>query len=90
MAERPERQASDASGRGSAWLPKAMPSSIRNAGPVVGAAYSLIGAIVLLGVLGYFADQWLGTDPWLLIAGLLLGIVVGFYELAKVVWRRTP
>jgi ATP synthase protein I len=89
MAERRERQASDTSWRGSTWLPKAMPASIRDAGPVIGAAYTLIGAIILLGLVGYFADKWLGTDPWLLIAGLLLGIVVGFYELAKVVWRRT-
>jgi F0F1-type ATP synthase assembly protein I len=54
------------------------------------ASYALIGAILLLGGLGYFADGWLGTEPWLLLGGLLLGIVVGFYELARVVWRRTP
>ena len=61
--------------------------SFQRAGTVAGASYSLIGAIVLLGGLGYFADGWLGTEPWLLIGGLLLGIVVGFYELARVVWR---
>jgi ATP synthase protein I len=65
-------------------------ASFRRAGPVAAAAYSLIGAIILLGGLGYFGDRWLGTEPWLLVAGLLLGIVVGFYELARVVWRRTP
>lgn len=65
-------------------------ASLRRAGTVAGASYSLIGAIILLGGLGYFADGWFGTEPWLLIAGLFLGIVVGFYELARVVWRRTP
>ena len=58
--------------------------------PVAAASYSLIGAIILLGGLGYLGDRWLGTEPWLLVAGLLLGIVVGFYELARVVWRRIP
>lgn len=52
------------------------------------AGYTLIGAIVLLGGIGYALDLWLGTEHWLLLAGLLLGIVVGFYELAKIVWRR--
>jgi ATP synthase protein I len=64
-------------------------TNVRSAAPVAAASYTLIGAIVLLGALGYFADGWLGTEPWLLIGGLLLGIVVGFYELARVVWRRT-
>jgi hypothetical protein len=88
MTDRPDRQ-DPAPGRGGQWLP-GLPPAIRHIGPVVGATYTLIGAIVLLGAGGYFADQWFGTDPWLLVTGLLLGIVVGFYELAKVVWRRTP
>lgn len=62
----------------------------QRAGPAAAASYALIGAIVLLGGLGYFGDLWLGTSPWLLVSGLLLGIVVGFYELAKMIWRRTP
>ena len=62
-------------------------ASFRRAGTVAGASYSLIGAILLLGGVGYFADGWLGTEPWLLVTGLLLGIVVGFYELARVIWR---
>jgi F0F1-type ATP synthase assembly protein I len=64
--------------------------SVMRAGTVAGASYTLIGAILALGGLGYLADGWLGTEPWLLIIGLMLGIVVGFYELARVVWRRTP
>lgn len=65
-------------------------ASFRRAGTVAAASYTLIGAIVLLGGAGYFADRWLDTSPWLLLIGLLLGIIVGFYELARVVWRRTP
>jgi F0F1-type ATP synthase assembly protein I len=42
----------------------------------------------LLGGGGYALDYWRGTSPWFLLAGLLLGIVVGFYELAKTVWHR--
>ena len=64
--------------------------SLQNAGSFAAASYTLVGAIVLIGGIGYFADGWFESSPWLLIIGLLLGIVVGFYELARVVWRRTP
>ena len=51
------------------------------------ASYTLIGAIICLEH-GYAIDEWRGTSPWFLLGGLLLGIVVGFYELAKTVWRQ--
>jgi F0F1-type ATP synthase assembly protein I len=62
--------------------------NLRRAGPAIAASYTLIGAIVLCGGIGYLADRWLGTAPSLVIAGLLLGVIVGLYELAKTVWRR--
>ena len=61
--------------------------NIRSAGPAATASYSLIGAILLLGGGGHLVDRWLGTDPWCLLAGLMLGMIVGFYELAKAAWR---
>lgn len=67
---------------------KGLQAALKNAGPVAAASYSLIGAIVLFGGAGYMADRWLDTSPWLLVIGLLLGIIVGFYELARLVWRR--
>jgi len=36
-------------------------------------AFEAVIAIVVAGVLGGFADAWLGTSPWLLIAGVILG-----------------
>lgn len=62
--------------------------NIRRAGPAAAAGYTLIGAIVFCGGIGYALDHWRGTSPWFLLGGLLLGIVVGFYELAKTVWRK--
>jgi F0F1-type ATP synthase assembly protein I len=58
------------------------------AGPAAGASYTLIGAIILLGAIGYGIDYWRGTTPWFLLGGLLLGIVVGMWELAKTVFHR--
>ena len=58
------------------------------AGPAAGASYTLVGAIIVLGGIGYAIDAWRGTSPWFLVGGLLLGVVVGMWELSKAVFRR--
>ena len=67
---------------------KAFQENVARSGPVAGAAYTLVGGILLLGGLGYWLDGRWNTAPWLLVTGLVLGIVVGFYELVKTVWPR--
>jgi len=32
---------------------------------------------------GYYADRWLGTTPWLMLLGLVLGIVAGFVSMLR-------
>lgn len=66
----------------------ALQENVRRAGPAATAGYTLIAAILLLGGVGYMVDRWVGTaSPWFLLAGMLVGLVVGFYELAKTVWK---
>ena len=62
--------------------------NLRLAGPTAMVGYVLMGAILLLGGIGYAVDAWRGTSPWFLLAGLLAGVVVGFVELAKVIWHK--
>ena len=62
---------------------RALQDNVARSGPVATASYSLVGAILLLGGVGYWLDGRLETSPWLTVGGLLLGIVVGFYELIK-------
>ena len=62
--------------------------NLRHSGPAVSAGYVLIGSILLLGGAGYALDAWLATAPWFLLGGLLTGVVVGFYELARAVWPK--
>jgi F0F1-type ATP synthase assembly protein I len=67
---------------------QSLQDNIRRSGSVAGASYTLVGAILGLGGIGYALDRWRHTSPWFLLGGLLLGLVVGFYELAKTVWHK--
>ena len=64
---------------------QSLQENVSRSGAVAGASYTLVGGIIVLGGLGYAIDRWQHTSPWFLIGGLLLGIVVGFYELIKTV-----
>ena len=66
---------------------KALQTTISRSGPAAAVSYTLIGAITLLGGIGYALDEWRGTSPWFLFGGLVLGLIVGFYELARTIWR---
>ena len=67
---------------------KYLQETLRAAGPAVAAGYTLIAAILIFGGIGYAVDAWRETSPWFLLAGLLLGLIVGFFELAKILWRK--
>ena len=44
----------------------------------------LMAGILTLGGLGWLADRWLGTGPWLLMLGALVGNAAGLY----LIWVR--
>ncbi len=67
---------------------QSLQENVTRSGPVAGAAYTLVGGIILLGGIGYALDAWRDTSPWFLVTGLFLGILVGFYELVKTVYRK--
>jgi F0F1-type ATP synthase assembly protein I len=67
---------------------QSLQENVARSGPVAGAAYTLVGGIILLGGIGYAVDAWRDTSPWFLVTGLFLGILVGFYELVKTVYWK--
>jgi F0F1-type ATP synthase assembly protein I len=67
---------------------RALQENIAGSGSVAAASYTLVGSIILLGGLGYLVDGWRGTSPWFLLTGLILGMVVGFWELVKAVFWK--
>jgi ATP synthase protein I len=68
---------------------KAFQETAARSGPAAMASYTLIGAIILMGGIGYVIDEWQGTAPWGLVTGLIVGMATGFYHLAKTVWPRS-
>ena len=55
----------------------------RKTGLAYAAALSLFAAVVSGLIAGWLLDRWLGTKPWLLVVGLVLGSAAGFYELVR-------
>jgi prepilin signal peptidase PulO-like enzyme (type II secretory pathway) len=75
-------------GRSLTQAMRSLQEGLHKAGPGVAAGYSVMGALILFGGSGYLIDRWRGTEPTYLTAGLLLGVVVGLYLVARDVWRR--
>jgi ATP synthase protein I len=42
---------------------------------------SFASSIIAGTLLGYFADKWLGTDPWLVVIGVVVGSYAGFVKM---------
>ena len=54
----------------------------------IGASYSVLGALAFFGLGGYWLDQYRGSENFWLLIGLLLGVIVGMYELAMYILKR--
>ncbi|HLM55249.1 MAG TPA: AtpZ/AtpI family protein [Pyrinomonadaceae bacterium] len=56
----------------------------RKSGMAYAAGLTLFFSVVTFMGLGWVLDRWLGTS-WLLIAGILLGACVGFYQFIRII-----
>ena len=54
----------------------------------IGVSYSLLGALALFGFGGYWLDRYRGNENFWLIIGLLFGVIVGLYELSKLIFNK--
>jgi ATP synthase protein I len=62
----------------------AKPPDLRGGWNAIAVGSDMVAGIFAGAALGYFLDQWLDTQPWLLLIGLGLGIAAGFV----MVYRR--
>ncbi len=68
-------------------LPTEMAIGPESSRHIMSAASTMTGAVVGLGLLGFLLDRKFESAPYLLLAGLLVGLVVGFYDIWKVMFR---
>jgi ATP synthase protein I len=57
--------------------------SARKSGIAYVAAFTLFMSVAVMLGFGWMLDRWLGTAPWLLVAGLVLGAIAGFYQFVR-------
>jgi ATP synthase protein I len=59
----------------------------RKTGLIYAAVLSfVISTVSMLGV-GWLLDRWLGTAPWLVVTGIVMGAGVGFYQFIRFLSR---
>jgi F0F1-type ATP synthase assembly protein I len=57
----------------------------RDAAPYLALGVQLAATVVIMFYAGKWADEYFGTAPWLMIVGLAVGAVAGFYNFFKTV-----
>ena len=60
--------------------PESTAETARKSGLAMSAAIALFGSVVFLLIIGWFADLLLGTSPWGIIGGIVLGSIIGFFQ----------
>jgi ATP synthase protein I len=59
----------------------------RRSGLAYAAALSLFFSVAVMTGIGLLVDRWLGTKPWMLVVGIILGAALGFYEFFRLISR---
>lgn len=55
----------------------------RKSGIAYAAAFTLFASVAAFCGFGYLLDTWLGTKPWLLVAGIVLGSAIGLFQFVR-------
>ena len=58
----------------------------RRSGIAYAAGLTIFLSVVSFMVVGWLLDRWLGTS-WIMVVGIVLGSVVGFYEFIRIITR---
>ena len=55
----------------------------RKSGLAYAAALTLFASVAAFCGLGWLVDRWLATKPWFLVAGVVMGSIVGLYQFIR-------
>ncbi len=62
---------------------------VRKSGMVYAAVFSLLFSVLTMLFAGWALDAWLKTSPWMLIGGIVLGSIVGFYQFIRLISKTS-
>ena len=64
---------------------KSFQNIVKQSGPAAAASYGLIASILIFTYFGWVIDRKIDSSPFAIIIGMLLGMIIGFYHLIKLV-----
>ena len=64
---------------------KSFQNIAQQSGPAAAASYGLIASILIFTYFGWIIDRKIDSSPFAILIGMLLGMIIGFYHLIKVV-----
>ena len=64
---------------------KSFQNIAKQSGPAAAASYSLIASILIFTYFGWIIDRKIDSSPFAIIIGMILGMMIGFYHLIKLV-----
>ena len=62
---------------------KPNPEENRKAGFAYAAGFTVFASVAAFTGIGWMLDKWLGTQPWCLVGGVVLGSAAGLFEFVR-------
>ena len=64
--------------------PESLAETTRKSGLAYSAVVVLVASILVFLGIGWTLDRYLNTAPWLLVSGIILGAIIGFYQFIRI------
>jgi F0F1-type ATP synthase assembly protein I len=88
IAEKTENEKTEYTSSGtlfqSEYKPPTQAETIRQSGLAYSAAIVLFGSVIFMMIFGWFADLLLGSSPWGIVGGIILGGIIGFIQFFRI------
>ncbi len=72
------------------YVPATQNETIRRSGLAWSAGIAFFGSVVFTLFLGWIADLLLGTSPWGIVGGIILGSIIAFLQFFRITSRIFP
>jgi ATP synthase protein I len=64
--------------------PESTAESNRKSGLAYSAVIMLVASILVFLGIGWVLDRYFNTAPWMLVGGIILGAIIGFYQFIRI------